>query len=364
MPVSRLAPVPTAGRSEILLVLERIAAPAWGLATAPPPVLAKPSPATPDYGFEPSRTRVEAAVRPPGQRVLILKLDHLGDFIMGMATLQRARTVFAEAEITLVVGSWNLDMARALGIADRIIPFDVFPRNSSEEEVDVVGKTALFQATVTGEYDIAIDLRTDWDTRFLLGKVKAGCRAGIGTRAQFPFLDIFLPIDFTRNEPETAREYRIGHESFASQGPTVRKAHRVLSRAETVERHCAILWGPYWRLRPGRYIFEPHIEFEDAERGLLLLDVALDAQRVAERYVEGHGDLRLSFTVDVPNPEFEFRIWTVADAPAIGFSFFGGRLIREGAGSVLHQSEYGALLLELVMLRIGRTGMLQDISGT
>ena len=47
---------------------------------------------------------------------------------------------------------------------------------------------------------------------------------------------------------------------------------------------------------------------------------------------------RLHFTVETPDTPFEFRIWTRPDLPSIDLSFFGGRLIREGAASVLHQS--------------------------
>lgn len=344
------------GRSDVLLAIQKIAPPHWTLDRR-----VAVAAATPDYSFEPRRTRVEVPVHPPRNRILILKLDHMGDLIMAIAALERARALFADAEITLVVGSWNLQTARELGVADIVLAFDAFPRNSSEQEADVPARTALFQQLVTAEYDLAIDLRTDTDTRFLLRHVKAPLRAGIGTAAQFPYLDIFLPLDFNRNRPETAREYVYNNHDFISQGPVVRHDYRLESRAGSVERHCAILWGPYRSLRPGRYVFEPHIEFGPDKSGMLLLDIGLDAERVAYATAPAADRIRLSFSVEKPDASFEFRIWTVDDMPSIDFNFFGGRLLREGAGSTLHQSEYSQLLIELIAIRLARTGILSDL---
>ena len=349
------------GRSDVVLVLEKIAPPRWTLALTPQERPTKPRPDGPDYQFEPPRTRVEVATTGTRRRVLILKLDHLGDFIMGVAALERARALFQGAEITLVVGSWNVELAQGLGIADHVVAFDVFPRNSSEETVDVPGKGALFQATVSAEYDLAIDLRTDADTRPLLRLVKAGLRAGLGAHSRFPFLDIFLPLDSSHSGAEGAREFLFDHHAFPAQGSAKRTAHRLVSSAATVERDCGIVWGPYRTLRAGRYIFEPYIDIETGAGGLLRLDIALDTERASQTLVDGPGPVRLPFTVEAEGTSFEFRIWTVDGAPALDFSFFGGRLIRQGAAAVLHQSESPLLLMELVALRLQRTGVLAEI---
>lgn len=343
------------GQGDILLALERIAPPAWTLDL---PVEVKA--AAPDYSFRPARTRIEVALRPHHRRILILKLDHLGDFIMGICALEKARALFADAEITLVVGSWNVQTARELGLADQVVAFDAFPRNSSEEQVDVPGKTALFQRLIVGDYDLAIDLRTDPDTRFLLKHVDAPIRAGVGTAAQFPFLDIFLPLDFNRNHPETAYEHRFGHHDFRAQDRVVRADYRTSSEAVLVRRDSAIIWGPYRHIRPGRYFFEPFLELAPRGDGLLMLDVGINAERVAYATVPPARGVRLPFVVKRSDAEFEFRIWTVDDLPAIDFDFYGGRLVREGAGSVLHQSEYTTLLIDLIAMRLARTGLLAD----
>ncbi len=346
---------PPVGSGDVLLVLERIAPPAWGLAETP-----RSKTLAPDYAFEPARTRVEFVSTRRRDRILILKLDHLGDFIMGVPALEKARATFRDSHITLVVGSWNLDIARRMNFADRVLAFDVFPTNSSEEEVDVHGKAAIFQALITEDYDLAIDLRTDTDTRFLLKLVKAGLRAGVGTRAQFGFLDIALPLDFNRNEPETAREYQFDHKAFASQGSALRNEFRIGSPKEKAETHCAIVWGPYFALRPGEYVFDPFLELDPLSEGLLSIDVALDTKWVIHKTVPAPEGMRLRFRVDTPGALFEFRIWGLEGAPAVDFNFYGGRLVRQGAASVLHQSEYLSLLIELISMRVDRFGVLGE----
>ncbi len=354
---------PVAGRSEVVLVLERIAPPSWPVRVAPAPPGSDARQPEPDYRFGAVRTRVETVVRPVPTRIFLMKLDHLGDFILGLGALERARALFPAAEITLAVASWNVDMARDLGLADRVIGFDAFPRNSSEEEVDVPGKAALFARTVSGEYDLAIDLRTDGDTRTLLRRVRATRRAGVGDRAHFPFLDIFLPLDQVALEVERANEVVFTSADFSAQGSARQTAHRISSDPGRVERDCAIVWGPYRRLRPGRYLFDPYLEVAEGA-GLLRLDVALEARSMAERLIGGEGEaMRIAFEVvpEQADARFEFRIRTVDEEPSLPFSFFGGRLVREGLSSVLHQSEIPSLLMELVALRLARTGALAEM---
>lgn len=352
------------GESDIALVLERIAPPAWSLqreagSTTVPPLERA------DFAFEPERTRIELESRPRIGRILVLKLDHLGDFIMTLPALERLRGYFPEATIDLVVGSWNADMARDLGVADRIIAFEAFPRNSSEEEPDVPATVGFFRALVTDEYDLAIDLRTDVDTRPLLKVVKAVLKAAIGTRARFPFLSIALPVDSTRNEAERVKDNRISPHSFSAQRSARHTHFAIYSNKATVERDCAIVWGPYLKLEPGDYIFDFYLDLEEHQgAGLLRLDIALDrGKRVAEMIVSGPANYHLSFRVEKPETEFEARITTVDDHPSISFGFHGGRLIKRGPGNVLHQSEYMCLLIELVKLRLKDFGIAVEFAG-
>ncbi len=346
---------PRSGNRDILLVLEKIDLPPWSLHEE------SPAPG-PDYAFVPVRTRTETVAARPRRRILVLKLDHLGDFILGIDALRRVRSLFADAHLTLVVGSWNLDLARTLDLADELIAFDAFPRNSSEEEVDVPGKRALFDRTVAEAYDLAIDLRTDGDTRTLLARVRAPLRAGIGDRRHFPFLDIALPVDMDRIQREQAREQRYDHHAFSEQGSVDRLPHRALFHPDRLQRDCAIIWGPYHHLQPGRYRFDWFLEIDPAADGLLTIDANLNFRRAARAVIAAGDPLHLEFDVDARDTTVEFRIVAVYATPAPPVSVYGGRMWRAGAPGMIHQSDYLVLLAELIARRIDRFGLLTDVA--
>lgn len=350
------------GAQSILMVLERIASPAWPVESGEVEAAAPP-----DFAFEPARTRREIVALAPRRRIVILKLDHLGDFIMGIPALEKARAMFSDADITLVVGSWNAAMARDLDVADTVLAFDAFPRNSSEETVDLPGRRGDFERLLTADYDLAIDLRTDSDTRFFLRSVRAGLRAGIGTRSQFDFLDIFLPIDGTRHGFEAVSDQRIGHQGFSGTLGCRSSAHRIAfdpgrRKGDSQHGDC-LMFGPYIRLEAGDYIYEPFIDIEGDGGDLLSFDVACGMVSVTQALGSSISIPRLRFTVDTPSKPVEFRIMALPDRPAPAFSFYGGRLLRRGASSVLHQSEYLSLLIDLIAMRTDQFGVLQSVSG-
>ena len=351
------------GESDVGIVIERIAPPTWSLDEELPRrghVVAD----APPFAFEPPHTRLEVARRGSVERLLLLKLDHLGDLIMAIPALERARRYFPDARIDLVVGSWNVDLATDLRLADRVIGFDAFHRNSSEVEPNVDATLGLFRTQITDRYDLAIDLRADVDTRPLLNAVRAPLKAGIGRRARFPFLDIALPLDHVRNEATRPRDDHVAPDRFVIQGSGTRRHFGLYSDRETVERKHPIIWGPYLELSPGDYMFDFYIDLQQEHgSGLLHLDIALDrGRRVSEMVISGPGSYHLHFRVDKPHTVFEARVATVEGSPSITFGFHGGRLIRKGPGNVLHQSEYAALLVELVRMRLDETGMIEDIA--
>lgn len=341
------------GCHDVIVVLEKIVPPAWGLYEEP--LVEAPAPG---FAFEPDRTRIETVALAPHGRILALKLDHLGDFIMGVPAIEKLRATFPAADITLVVGSWNVALARDLGLVDHVLAFDAYPRNSSEEQPDVHGKTALFDALIVDHYDLAIDLRTDGDTRFLLRNVRAGVKAGLGTKPHFPFLDIFVPIDTTRHHHEAAWTDDIPRHHFNAQG-YCRQTHYQISCNGTrvVNDGGALIWGPYRQLAPGNYMFEPFFEIDGNTPGLLGYDVALDIKPVVRGVLTGPCALTVPFANEVDGAKFEFRFFPVDDEPVPNFRFYGGRIIKQGAGGVLHQSEYLLLLIELVALRMRTAGL-------
>ena len=70
--------------------------------------------------------RAGRVVREPGvaQRVLVLRLERIGDLLMVFDALAALRASLPSARIDLVVGSWNESLAQAMAVADTIETLD------------------------------------------------------------------------------------------------------------------------------------------------------------------------------------------------------------------------------------------------
>ena len=109
--------------------------------------------------------------------ILLLKLDHIGDFLLALPAISRIRAKYPAAAIDIVVGSWNVPLAKATGLFRTVYSLDFFSKNIAVTiEPQKVAISTLFEQL--GTYDIAIDLRRQRDTRFLLAQVQAGLRVG------------------------------------------------------------------------------------------------------------------------------------------------------------------------------------------
>ncbi len=114
----------------------------------------------------------------PRPRILVLKLDHLGDFVVGLPALRQLRQAFPRASITLVCASWNRHWADSSGLFDEVVTFDFFGATKAEWRGATPEHFARFAKLGLGYFELAIDLRHDPDTRPLLAQVDADIRAG------------------------------------------------------------------------------------------------------------------------------------------------------------------------------------------
>jgi ADP-heptose:LPS heptosyltransferase len=137
----------------------------------------------------------------PAQRILLIKLDHIGDFLISLPAFRRIRESFPHARITLVCGPWNRQLAQEVGLFDEIRTFSFFSEQSrgdfrqKRDPLWIATIHQRFAEIANGRYDLAADFRYDVDTRRLLTMVEAKYRAGIGDFAEFPFLDLAVPSD-------------------------------------------------------------------------------------------------------------------------------------------------------------------------
>jgi ADP-heptose:LPS heptosyltransferase/glycosyltransferase involved in cell wall biosynthesis len=113
-------------------------------------------------------------------KILVTKLDHLGDFILSIPALAKLRAKYPDAVIDIIVGSWNAEISRELNLFRNIHSFDFFKRKSSEKAVANDRELATLLQSLDA-YDIAIDLRRQPDSRFLLVRTNADLKAGYQT---------------------------------------------------------------------------------------------------------------------------------------------------------------------------------------
>jgi ADP-heptose:LPS heptosyltransferase len=129
-------------------------------------------------------------------RILAIKIDHLGDFLLAIPALAKLRAKYPHAILDVVVGSWNVGIANQLGYFDNVHSFDFFKRKSSvNASVDAEELAELVSSLP--DYDIAIDMRRQSESRFFIGKVRAKLKVGYQTfdASVDDCLDIALPIE-------------------------------------------------------------------------------------------------------------------------------------------------------------------------
>ncbi len=134
------------------------------------------------------------ALRQNVQRILVMRLDHIGDFTLSIPAFRLLRETFPHARIDAIVGPWNRTLAERLKLFDRVMLFNFYAERSGDgRELDESASRQIFRALLADQvYDLAIDLRLDGDTRQLLTLVDAEFRAGFSQGLLHPWLDISL----------------------------------------------------------------------------------------------------------------------------------------------------------------------------
>ena len=301
-----------------------------------------------------------------GRRLLVLKLDHYGDFLIALPALKKLRETFAADHITLVCGSWNVELARRLGVADEICTYDFFPENGAFWTGLPYEGLGRFHEVCRGQFDIAVDLRVDEDTRFLLEHIDARARCGIGVRARYPFLDIVLPPQFEQRESE-GRWISIGPDRFQSRMP---KRTPFFHENDFSVTNTHLVFGPYILLPRGSLRAYFGLRLLSLFPRLSRVRIVIDATRASgdqivatERVSWDHsGEPRgatLEFTNDDPASLYEFRIHARGCPILSRLRFFGVRIEQIGGSSArlkraeLHVGEQLSQLADLISQRTG-----------
>ncbi|MCB1500880.1 MAG: glycosyltransferase family 9 protein [Bauldia sp.] len=127
------------------------------------------------------------------ERILVIKVDHIGDFVLVSGAMADLRRLAAGRHLTLVCAPAVRELAAALGVFDEIVTFDFYQPDADSPSNKPHAPFARIARHVRGRYDLAIDLRHNADTRPLLDHVKARFRAGYQADGLARPLDLALP---------------------------------------------------------------------------------------------------------------------------------------------------------------------------
>ncbi|MBW4091344.1 MAG: glycosyltransferase [Proteobacteria bacterium] len=128
------------------------------------------------------------------RRILVVKVDHIGDFVTALPAIRRLKSSFPDAAIHVLASPAAASLAALEPAIAEVIPFAFFHARSALGRIalDPAELDALRARLEPYRFDLAVDLRKHLDTRELLRCAGAPVLAGFDHLGQFPWLDIAL----------------------------------------------------------------------------------------------------------------------------------------------------------------------------
>lgn len=166
----------------------------------------------------PFRRRQPAAAP---QRILLLRLERIGDLLMALPAIADVRALAPDAEIDLVVGSWNADLARAVPAVSRVETLDAawLARGAGLTIGSMLREAARWRER---RYDLAINFEPDIRSNLLLARSGAAWTVGYGSGGGGPLLDVALTYEPASHTVENARRLvraALGRNAPTTHGP-------------------------------------------------------------------------------------------------------------------------------------------------
>ncbi len=149
----------------------------------------------------------------PPHRILLVRLERIGDLLMTRDAMAAVRSLAPAAHVDLVVGSWNVALARLLGVADSIEQADA-PWLARSAGGDGIGRLARrFRGWHSRRYDLAINFEGDIRSHALMALAAAPRRIGFDMAGGGPLLTDCVRYD--PREHTAANALRLVEHAFA-----------------------------------------------------------------------------------------------------------------------------------------------------
>lgn len=135
-----------------------------------------------------------ARIDPSGiKKILVVKLDHIGDVILGLPAISRLKRKFPSAGITVLSGPWAREILLMTPGVDEVLAIEFF-NERSEKGINALSekdKEAVKKLRSRG-FDLAIDLRRHPETRDILKLSGARHTVGYATGRDDSWMSISM----------------------------------------------------------------------------------------------------------------------------------------------------------------------------
>jgi lipopolysaccharide heptosyltransferase II len=141
---------------------------------------------------------------PPPKRILLLRLERIGDLLMTLDAIAAVRSLAPQSEIDLVVGSWNRGIAEAIPHVNGVITLDLPWMARESEGLQLAALVRRAEEWAPRNYDVAINFEGDARSHFLMWRSRAPVRIGFDMAGGGPLLTHPVRFDPTRHTAENA----------------------------------------------------------------------------------------------------------------------------------------------------------------
>ena len=138
----------------------------------------------------------KSSVRSEVKKVLVFKLDHIGDVFLATPAIKELKLKFPNARITVTVGSWARGVLEGNPWIDELISYDAYWHNRAKDRKFNIKETFhLIKSLRKERYDIFFDLRGDILAILIGFLCRIPRRVGFGnTGGGFLLTDEFLVL--------------------------------------------------------------------------------------------------------------------------------------------------------------------------
>ena len=141
----------------------------------------------------------------PPRRVLLLRLQRIGDLIMTLDAIDDVRQALPSAQIDLVVGSWNLELATRIVGLHRVETLDAAWLARDDRGLPLAAMLRRARGWAARHYDLAINFEPDIRGNLVIAATRAAVTAGFSSAGGGRAIDVALPYDPLAHTADNAR---------------------------------------------------------------------------------------------------------------------------------------------------------------